>query len=381
MQESFVDTPEALNQLVAQLQGSAWIAIDTEFVREKTYTAQLGLIQLANETVIACVDPITIEDLSPLMDLLYDPNIVKIIHSGRQDLEIFHDLYQKIPPAMFDTQIAAALMGFGDQVGYGKLVEGLCGVTLEKSHARTDWIKRPLSRAQLIYAMDDVRYLGEVYRKQLASLEAEGRASWLENDFATLSDPKLYQLDWDKLWKRVKGSNSVKGKQLAILQSLAVWREKKAQSSNRPRRWIIKDEVMLDLARRAPSSSDQMSDIRGLEASTIQRHGDAIVAAIQEGLAMPKEQWPQQTKWQKLTPAQESTVDVLMAIAKNKGAEHSISTASLTSRKEIEALVAGDKELSILKGWRYSLVGCWLEKALAGKLTIKVGSDGMQLIE
>lgn len=375
MQELFVDTPEGLAVLCTQLRGQTALAVDTEFLREKTYYAQLCLIQIAGEDVIACVDPLALTDLGPLLDILYDTSVTKVMHSARQDLEIFFDLRGALPRPLFDTQIAATLLGYGDQLGYAALVKDFEGVELDKAHTRTDWSKRPLDEEQVHYAADDVRYLLSIYRKQRARLEAGGRLGWLQKDFDEITDPVLYAPPEDTLWKRVRGTQKLSSRQLAVLRALAAWREQQARRANRPRRWILKDEVMVDLARRGPVTREEMEKIRDLEAKTLQRHGDALLAVMEEAKQVPESQWPSRPEYRRLEPIQEGVVDLLMALVRTRGVEKEVSPALLASRGELESLVAGDRDCTVLHGWRSEVVGAELLAVLNGEAALRV-ADG-----
>lgn len=301
MQERYVDTPDALHALCAEIAGSPRLMLDTEFMREKTYRAQLCLIQVCDGQVAACIDPLALDDLSPLYALLFNPNIVKVLHAARQDLEIFLDLTGKLPAPIFDTQIAAALAGHADQIGYGNLVRELLGVDLDKSHTRTDWSRRPLDRQQMRYALDDVRYLVTVFDRLNAELARRGRLDWLQPDFDALTDPALYRNDPADAWQRVKGAGKLKPKQLAVLAELAAWRERKAQDSNRPRRWILADDPLLALARIQPDNENKLASIRGLEAGHAKKSGKELLEHIRTALARPKETWPRLPEFKRTT--------------------------------------------------------------------------------
>lgn len=380
MQEIFVDTQAGLQELCEQLRGKPVLALDTEFLREKTYYVQLCLLQVASDELIACVDPLALDDLDPLLDVIYDPASVKLMHAGRQDLEIFHQLRGDLPRPIFDTQVAATLMGFGDQVGYAALVQAMQDVELDKSHTRTDWSQRPLDKAQLRYAADDVRYLLPIYDQQRQALAQKGRLAWLQPDFDELTDPRTYNPPLSSLWKRVKGNQPVKGVGLAILQGLAQWREEQAQRADRPRRWILKDEVMVDIARRPPEDEAGLSKIRGLEAKTIQRHGKALLELIQRCRQLPREEWPTRPKITRLTPQQDALVDVLMAVVRLRAAEHDVSPALLAGRKPLEALVSGESDSAVLHGWRGELVGHELQALLHGECFLQVQEGLLRIL-
>ena len=367
----FVDTESGLAELCEKLRGQPVLALDTEFLREKTYYAQLCLLQVAAEGVIACVDPLAL-NLDPLLDIIYDPSVVKVMHSARQDMEIFFDLRGDVPRPLFDSQIAATLMGFGEQVGYANLVQQMLEVTLDKIATRTDWSKRPLDAEQISYAADDVRYLFTLYHQQVELLRSKGRLDWLQDDFDEMSDRTTYAPHPENLWKRVKGAQKLSSTQLAVLRGLAIWREERAQSSNRPRRWIFKDEVMVDLARRSPAQLEDLAKIRGIEERDLNRHGATLLKVIAEARATDPEGWPKPTKSRRLSAEQDSVVDLLMAVLRLRGNEHDVSPALLASRKQLEAMVAGDEESPVLHGWRAGLAGNDLQAVLSGEKTVRV---------
>ncbi|MEO5574320.1 MAG: ribonuclease D [Gammaproteobacteria bacterium] len=371
MQEYYVDSPAQLLDLCERLRASSWLALDTEFMREKTYYAQFCLLQIANEELIACVDPLAL-NLDPLLDLIYDPAIVKVMHSARQDLELFYDLRQALPQPLFDTQIAATVLGYGDQVGYGALVQGMFGVELDKSHTRTDWSQRPLDPKQLRYAADDVRYLVQIYLRQRTELEHNGRLGWLADDFAELTDEHKYINSPLSAWRRIRQANTLKGVQLAVLRALAAWREERAKAVNKPRKWILSDDVMLELARHLPLDAERLSKVRGMEAQTLKRSGPDIIALIAQSRQLPKEQWPQLDVPLRLDIRQEALADALMAVVRLRGMQNAVSPATLTTRKELESLVMGQQNVAVMHGWRGALVGRDLLALLQGKLSLSV---------
>jgi ribonuclease D len=372
----FVDTERGLAELCEKLRGQPVLALDTEFLREKTYYAQLCLLQVAAEGVIACVDPLAV-DLDPLLDIIYDPNVVKVMHSARQDMEIFFDLRGDVPRPLFDSQIAATLMGFGEQVGYANLVQQMLEVTLDKIATRTDWSQRPLDAEQISYAADDVRYLFTLYHQQVELLNSKGRLAWLQDDFDAMSDRTTYAPHPENLWKRVKGSQKLTSPQLAVLRGLAIWREERAQASNRPRRWILKDEVMVDLARRSPVDLEGLAKIRGIEERLLSKHGEALLKVIADAKATDPDTWPTRSKSQRLTAEQDAVVDLLLAVLRLRGNEHDVSPSLLASRKQLEALVLGDEESPVLHGWRAGLAGRDLQAVLSGEKSVRVVDDQM----
>lgn len=377
----YIDTAPALADFCRQIQSSDWLAIDTEFLREKTYYPQLCLIQIANDEVIACVDPLAIDDLNPLLDVLYQPDMTLVFHAAKQDLELLLMLRGNLPLRIFDTQLAATVLGLGDQIGYGNLVKTCLDVDLDKAHSRTDWTQRPLSADQLDYAADDVRYLRSLYHQMSAQLDELKRRSWLDDDFDALSDPQTYTADPEAIWRKIRGAGKLKASQLVILQQLAAWREQRAIERNRPRRWIIKDEVMLDLARFAPDSKNKLSQIRGLEARDIERNGAAILAVITAAQTIPETDWPVLIKPVPLTNQQEALMDALMALLRKYCDEQSITPVAVATRKDIEQLVRGERDSALLQGWRKRIVGQKLLDFLHGELAITADSQQLSTQE
>ncbi|MDX1605436.1 MAG: ribonuclease D [Candidatus Competibacterales bacterium] len=374
----YVDTPAALSELCRALQGRDWLALDTEFIREKTYYPKLCLIQLGADDLVACVDPLALDDLAPLWARLYDPAVTKVLHAAQQDLEIFTQLRGRPPGPVFDTQIAATLLGQGEQVGYATLVQQVLGVELDKSQVRTDWSRRPLSAEQLAYAAADVSHLRALYRHQLEALERLGRTEWLAEDFAALLEPTRYQVDPDQAWSRIKGAIRLKPRQLAVLQLLAAWREREAIRRDRPRRWIVDDNLLLDLARLQPTESKALERLRGLDAERERRYGAVLLETIAAARELPSAQWPQAPQRTVLAPEQEALIDVLTAIVRHCAEHHGVSPGSLCGRRDLERLLQGE-DIPLLHGWRRALAGDTVQAFRSGRLRLRVGDDRLVL--
>lgn len=370
MTVKYIDTEAELSAFCQQITDTPWLMVDTEFLREKTYYPQLCLIQVATEDHIACIDPLVLTDLSPILDIIYNPDITIVFHAARQDLELFYLLRDELPSPIFDTQLAATVLGYGDQIGYGNLVKKCLNVDLDKAHSRTDWTKRPLDPAQIEYAADDVRYLRDVYKLLVQQLEQKSRFHWLDDDFANLSSPAAYKPDPENIWKKIKGAGRLKGVQLAVLKELAAWREQRAIKANRPRRWILKDDVLIDLAKLSPESTDKLSLIRGLESRVIERYGNTILDIIKQAKILPKDQWPILKQTKPLSNQQNAIVDALMALLRKFCDAQSIAPVAVASRKEVERMVSGDTNIPLLQGWRKEIVGHHLQDFLDGKLSI-----------
>ena len=376
----YIDTRESLVALCRQLETTSWLALDTEFLREKTYYPKLCLIQLASSDIQACVDPLAIDDLGPLLDLIYRPQITKVFHAARQDLEIFHRLRGEVPGPVFDTQLAAPLLGHGEQIGYGKLVEAELGMRLDKNHARADWTRRPLPQAQLRYALDDVVYLAQLYPRMRDKLAQKQRLAWLEQEFAQLLHEENYTNPPEQAWRRIRNARRLKPGQLGVLKTLAAWRERRAQASDRPRNWLCRDDVLIDLARLQPDSLAELSHIRGLPEKLLQREGHTLLELIRQGKQMEIEA-EDHTRPQKLGLAQQAVVDVLMALINLRAEEQGISPASLAARKDVEKLVAGDDDSKLLHGWRRAMIGEDLLAMLQGRRSLHMEQGRLRICE
>ncbi len=276
----YIDNAGALAEWCAEQKGIHWFAVDTEFEREKTYYPEWCLLQLATEKVTAIIDPLSITDMTPVFDLLYDPAITKVFHAARQDLEIFFNIKRAVPQPVFDTQIAAVLLGYDKGIGYANLVEKVLGITLEKAHTRTQWKTRPLSANQLRYAADDVIYLARVYQKFAQELISSGRLPELEPEFTALGNPELYEPDPQTLWMKIRESVRMSGTKLAVLKQLAAWREITARAANRPRKWILSDQALIDMAYKLPANNEELSRIKDMPEGVVKRQGETLLKLI-----------------------------------------------------------------------------------------------------
>jgi ribonuclease D len=375
----YIDTPAALSELCTRLRGNPWLALDTEFLREKTYYPRLCLLQVATPELVACIDPLALEDLSPLLDVIYQAGITKVLHAARQDMEIFFHLRNTLPSPVFDTQIAALLLGFPDQIGYASLVKETLGIELEKLHSRTDWSRRPLSDEQLHYAAEDVFYLAQVYPYLVGKLSGLGRLDWLSEDFARLTQVELYNNDPAQAWLKVRGSNRLKGASLAVLQRLAEWRETVARDQDRPRGWLLRDDELVEIARRQPGTPAALGAIRGLHERFIDKHGARLLELVAEARTRAPEPQPSSGGPLRLLPLQEALVDAMMAVVRASGAENALNPAVLASRKQLEQLATGSPDSEVLHGWRGQLVGRRLRALLDGELGLYARNGAIEL--
>lgn len=276
----FIDSEAELAQHCERLQGSEWLALDTEFERTSTYYPELCLLQLTNSSTVLAVDPLAITDLDPLYHLLYTPSITKVFHAARQDLELFFHLWETLPAPVFDTQIAATLLGYDKEIGYANLVRETLGVELDKTQTRTNWKRRPLTRKQLDYAADDVIYLARLYELFLVKLEAAGQLPELEKSCAALTRPELYQPDPGLMWKKIRAARHFEGKELAVLKQLAAWRELTARTENRPRKWILPDSTLVEMARLLPADRDALAGIEGMDDRKLKKYGAELLDIV-----------------------------------------------------------------------------------------------------
>ncbi len=372
-QPQYIDTTEQLTDFCNVIKSVPWLAIDTEFQREKTYRSILALIQIATPDLVAIIDPLAC-DINPLLDVLSDKNILKIFHAARQDQEIFYDLRGEPLSPVFDTQIAAPILGHPEQAGYARLVDDILGVSLSKAHSRTDWLRRPLSDEQITYAADDVIYLAKLYPLLENQLKEKDRLDWLAPAFADLCKASLYANPPELAWKRIRAAKRLKGASLSILQGIAEWREALAQTKNIPRGWLIKDDVLIDIAKLKPSTIDSLSSIRGVSEKFSDKFGCTILQLI--SAAVDKKPSPQDAhkKPKKVTEKEEALADLLMAQVRLKAATANVNPTSLTNRKELLQLIQGQRDIELLSDWRNDMIGKDLVATLDGNSSFNVVS-------
>ncbi len=354
----FITTQSALDQLLDDVEGASELALDTEFERVRTYHPRLCLIQLAFGTRVVCIDALAELDLGQFWRFLADSPATKVMHAGRQDLELAYTESKRVldSPAMpkpyVDTQIAAGLLGIGEQVSYAHLVEAHMQVTLAKAHTRTDWTRRPLDPAQLDYAADDVRYLLPVWAKLREQLHAREREHWVTEDSAALIAPELYAVDTSDAWRRVKGARRLPPEPLALLKRLAAWRESQALRRDKPRQWILKDQVLLSLIERRPDSVRTLQRHRDLPAAVARRHGDDLFELLTRPFDS-EEVKPPRT----YTPVDEGLVRKLMEELRTIAEQEEVCATAIASRREVEQFSRGDDGSRLQSGWRRDFVG------------------------
>lgn len=375
MKIEYIDKPEQLAQLCDRINSAPWIAVDTEFLREKTYYPIFCLLQIATPDWVVCVDPIALPDLSDVFAAINKPETIKVLHSCRQDLEIFYQLTGQPTYPVFDTQIAAPLLGLQENIGYAMLVSHFLAINLSKAHTRTNWSARPLSKEQIEYAANDVIYLCKIYQIMRQTLEDMGRLAWLDKDFEQLKDPNLHQVLPANAWLKIKGNNKLTKEQLAVIQALSAWREQAAQAENKPKNWLIKDDLLIELAKLQPTTVAELAKVYRIGERVTKRYGEVLCQLINAEKDQPPIPLADKIKTTKKTQGQEAVLDVLTAIVRMRAAENSINPSWLASRKNLEKLLFDDADNALLSGWRYNMVGQELQGLLSGKY--KVSLDGM----
>jgi ribonuclease D len=355
--------------------------LDTEFVGEDTFIPRLELIQVATATTAAVIDFPAVQaggSLDVFWEVICDAKIEKIFHAGRQDLDLFATHAGQIPKPFFDTQIAAALVGYGAQIAYANLVQRLLGTRLEKAHTFTNWSARPLSDGQIAYALEDVEFLLSIHTHLQDRLRTLGRLDWVNEEFARLEAAVGEKSrEPQERYQRIRGWDTLKPKGAAVLRELAVWREAEARRRNVPRGRVMRDEVLLQLARHPPKSVNDLRGLRGVHSSEIDRQGSQVLAAITSALALPPSAWPEVPSERKPDPESTGIVELLQAVLKARAAEEGIAPTMLATSADLQTLVEAKQNRSaldvpILRGWRRQLAGDLLLQVLDGAVTITV---------
>lgn len=379
MDYQYIDSNAQLAEFCGKINNAGYCAIDTEFVREKTYYAVLALIQIASEKHMACIDPLTIDNFDPFIALIQNRELIKVFHSPSQDLEILFQRFSCMPQPVFDTQLAAAVLGYDHQIGYADLVNQITGIKLEKKHTRANWSRRPLAEDEINYAMDDVRYLLPVYQTLKTELEDKKRYAWIEKDLLAMTSVSNYQIETADLWRRLKGVQKLRGVELQIARHLCQWREQMAQQINLPRRWVVKDDLIIEIARLKPSKVIDLDSIRDVNEKFIEKHGNRILAIVAAAQNTPTSKWPQHDVKQSLSTPQQALGDCLMALCRIIAEDNQIAVATLATRKDIDSLITDRKNSRLSQGWRFSLAGEKLLNFLHGQSALSVSDEQIRL--
>ena len=374
----YIANQENLAAFAERAMHSSVLAIDTEFLREKTYYAKLCLIQLATDDETAIVDPFAVDDLKVLAPVLRNENVMKLFHAGNQDLEILLREVGVLPHPLFDTQVAAALLGHTQQIGYAVLVHAECGVTLKKIDSFTDWSRRPLSDSQLEYAADDVVYLPRMYERMRAQLVELGRLSWLDRDFEDLADPARYAANERERYKRLKRVSQLSRRQLSAAREVAAWRELEAQRRDVPRKWVVTDEQIVEACKREPRSIDDLFMVRGLSDRLSTKDARTVVSLIASALDASPDTWPEPDRCGKNEPNVDAELDLMCALVRLRAKQNGVAFPTLASHDDLARVARGYREgVDLLRGWRRALVGEELLELLEGRLALSI--DGSEL--
>lgn len=385
---AYITDADALGEFCELLKDSPRLALDTEFVGEDSFVPKLELIQVATESAAAVIDFPAVQSngsLDVFWEIVCNPSIQKVVHAGRQDLDLFSVHAGQIPKPFFDTQIAAAMVGFGAQVAYSNLVQRVHGTKLAKAHTFTNWSARPLSPDQLAYALEDVTFLLAIHDHLQGRLSKLGRLDWADEEFSRLEgvvgDTRR---EPQERYQRVRGWDTLKPKSAAVLRELAAWREGEAKRRNVPRGRVMRDEVLLQLARHPPRHLQELRAVRGLHGSEADRNGETILATIQAALALPPSAWPEVPKERKPEPESAGLVELLQAVMKARALEEEIAPTLLATTADLQLLVDAKNrsqlDLPLLKGWRRELLGDMLLDLLEGKLAIAIDPSSGTLV-
>ena len=369
----YIADQAALEAFVERASGSPVLAIDTEFLREKTYYPRLCLLQLATDDEVAIVDPLAIDDLTAISPLLSDERTMKLFHAGGQDIEILLREVGTMPRPLFDTQVAATLLGHTQQIGYGALIHAECGVSLKKIDSFTDWSQRPLSDSQIDYAADDVVYLPRVYRQMKKKLESKGRLGWLEPDFEEMMDPAKYSENPRLRFRRLKRVNQLDARQLAAAREFAAWREEEARKRDMPRKWLVTDEQIVEACRRDATTIDDLYMVRGVREKLPVRDAREVIELMKAGRALPKEQWPELDKSSRNERNVDASIDLMAALVRLRAKENGVAMQTLASHGDLAAVARGHcKGTDLMKGWRRALVGEELVDLIEGRIALSL---------
>ncbi len=385
----YIDQPNTLQAACQSMKQCKVLAVDTEFHRETTYYPEFALLQIYGNGQCWMIDPIALKDLTPVWDVLCDTDILKVFHAGRQDLEIILKEAGQLPLPLFDTQIAAALLGMGQQVGFGNLVQRLLKKELPKQESFSDWISRPLRQKQLEYAADDVIWLMPIYQALKEQLQACGRLDWLNEEQQTLCSLETYHETADHLMWRVKGVNKLKGRSLARLRALAVWREEQARKRNIPRRRLLADEPLLEIARREHVHQDALGSMRGVSQGFVRRFGHDLIKVCDACAQLSEADFPKVNPRKPRTQGTDMRLELLSTLLRLKAEEGNISPSILSNKSDLSELASWGRHckepepnVPCLDGWRRELVGRDLLRLLQGTLVLRIDpKSGNPVIE
>lgn len=375
----YLSTHAELAQFCELASAAKVIAVDTEFLRERTYFPKLCLVQVAAGDHIAAIDPILIEDLSPLAALFEDSSVTKVFHACGQDLEVLLDGMGVVCAPVFDTQLAAAFLGLRQQVSYASLVESYCGVRLAKAESLTDWSRRPLDPEQLTYAEDDVRYLPGIYERMMAELVEKDRLSWVAPEMDALCDLSHIRRDPRESYLRLRRAGSLTRRQLAVAREVCAWREETAARRDLPRKWVASDEVIVEVCKRTPTTLDRLRRIRGTD-QIGEREARGLLEAVARGAACPADECPKIARHARPSADVESVVDLMYAVLRLVSEQSGVATQLIATRDELLDFAQSREGSPLATGWRHELAGATLERLLAGEVGLTVRDGRIELL-
>lgn len=351
-----ITTDDALRRQAESWRRCPWLTLDTEFVREDTYFARLALLQICDGRTAACIDPLAVTDLEPLREIFDAPDVLKVLHSPDQDLEIIVHRWSTCPKPLFDTQLAATLLGIADQPSYAALVAALLGVAVDKSLTRTPWLRRPLRAAELAYAQADVEHLAQMYPVMEGRLRESGRLAWLQEDCARMAEPARFRPDPEGEWRRLKSLARLQARAQHVAARLAAWRETEAASRDRPRRWVLADEAIYALATRGPQTRKDLAALDVLARDQLDRDAEALLACVQEGLAVDA---PALVRDLREMPEVKARLQRLQQVLRDRAAAVGLPVTLIAPRADLEAIARqGDSaDVPALTGWRRVVAG------------------------
>ncbi len=379
---SLITSSSDLALVCARLARHDFVTVDTEFLRETTFWPKVCVIQLASDDEAVAIDTLAEGlDMAPFFDLMANERVVKVFHAARQDVEIMWHLAKMVPAPLFDTQVAAMVCGFGDQVSYGELVQSICKISLDKSSRFTDWSRRPLSDAQITYALADVTHLRDVYRSLVARLEKSGRTSWLADEMKTLTSASTYEQHPENAWERLR-NRARKPRDLAVLMEVSAWREREAQSRDVPRSRVLKDDIMVEVALAAPRTPEALAQLRsfprGMERS---RSGADILAAIERGVERDPKTLPRIDR-ERRNNSGGATVELLKVLLRQVAERHGVAAKMIATVDDLEAIAVDDKaKVSAMTGWRRELFGHKALELKHGRLALTVEEGKVVTLE
>lgn len=386
----WIDSASALRQCVdtlqARLADDPRLAVDTEFIRERTYAPVLEVVQVATaDGTIALLDIPALGGLGALAEVLADRSVTKIVHAGNQDFEILSDCMDGVvPEPFFDTQVAAAFVGYGLQTGYGSLVQSALGVRLDKEDGFSDWSRRPLTPSMFAYAANDVRYLHALHDRLSRRLAQRGRTEWASQQMDRILRGAAETVPADQLWTKVGGKHTLDGLGLAVLRELAIWRDEEARRRDRPRRTVMKDEPLIEVARRKPKTPTALLELRSMPPNVGERQARELLARLERGLAAPKETWPRLESSPALDDNGAALLELLSAVVRVRAMEEDLPPSLLASTDDLRQLAIHRRKLpadsAVFSGWRGALVGDNLRAALAGTLSVAWDTEADRLV-